>query len=830
MRQYLEVKERHPDAILFFRLGDFYEMFFEDAVYVARALDLTLTTRDKGRDDAVPMCGVPHHSARYYIAKLLALGHRVAICEQVEDPKVAKGIVKREVVRIVTPGVVLDEEALEAKAAHYLAAIAAQDARFGLAILDVTTGDFRAAVVDGEDALAAEIVRTEPHEIVGQPPESLRARYKAAAYTAWEGAAPLGDLAPRGLDALATRAASCALAYARSTQPGAELPIVRLVPYAPSEHLVLDEATRANLELFETLVGRSKRGSLLGILDETRTSPGGRLLRSWMAFPLRDVAQVRRRQDAIELLVERHTIRDSLRELLGEVYDVERLAGRARLGVATPRDLSALRASLAKLPELARLCAAALDGRIDRPELLEPAKDLLADVHADLAQSLVDDPPAQIKDGGFIRRGHSAELDELCDIASGGKEKILAIEQRERDRTGIASLKIKYNRVFGYYLEVTRSNLKNVPADYIRKQTLAGAERFVTPELAEYEAKVLGADERRVALELQLLSDVRARVAEKVPRLLTAASRIAALDVLCALADVAHRNGYARPELGADGVLAIEDGRHAVVEQLAAKGAFVPNDVRLDPAAEQILIITGPNMAGKSTVMRQVALIQLMAQMGSFVPARAATLPICDRIFTRVGATDNLARGESTFMVEMRETANILHHATRESLVVLDEIGRGTSTYDGLSIAWAVAEQLHDKIGAKTLFATHYHELTALAATRPRVRNMQVAVKQWKSDIVFLHKLVEGGASRSYGIEVARLAHLPPSVLARAKELLAQLERGRLGGAAPQMDLFASAASEPQRDELREMLAGLDPDRMTPLEALTALADLKRRL
>jgi len=849
MRQYLEVKQRFPDAILFFRLGDFYEMFFEDAVYVARTLDLTLTTRDKGREDAVPMCGVPYHSAKGYIGRLLELGHRVAICEQVEDPKQAKGIVKREVVRVVTPGVVLDEEQLEAKVPHFLAAVVEEGGRFGLALLDVTTGDFRATEVDEVSALGEEIVRVEPREVVGEVREAVRARFPACAYTrpspqvmaaAADPAAALAGLETSGAPGLALRAAAMAYAYARATQPVGALPAFRVLPYQRAQFLVLDDTTKSNLELFETLLGRTKRGSLLGVIDETRTAPGGRLLRNWLAFPLRDRALIGRRQDAIELLVEAQSARDRLRALLAEVYDVERLTGRVKLGVASPRDLAALRASLGQLPELCALLASALAGRLDPPALLIPPKDPLADVAADIAAVLVDDPPALSKDGGYIRRGFSPELDELQGIASGGKAQILAIEARERARTGIASLRIKYNRVFGYYLEVTRSHLKNVPSDYIRKQTLAGAERFVTAELADYEAKVLHADERRVALEQELLSALRSRVAAQAPRLLAVAEQVATLDALAALAEVAHRSGYARPSLlPQGGVLEVEDGRHPVVEQMAAAGGFVPNDTRLDPAGEQILTITGPNMAGKSTVMRQLAVIQILAQMGSFVPAKAARLSVCDRIFTRVGAADNLSRGESTFMVEMRESAHILAHATRDSLVVLDEIGRGTSTYDGLSIAWAVAEFLHDRVGCKTLFATHYHELVGLSATLSRVRTMQVAVKEWKSDIVFLRKLVPGGASRSYGIEVARLAGLPREVLVRAREILAQLERARLGGAVPQLDLFgapapaptaaAPAVQGPTEAEVVIALRQADLDSMTPLEALTLLAELKRR-
>jgi DNA mismatch repair protein MutS len=614
------------------------------------------------------------------------------------------------------------------------------------------------------------------------------------------------------------------------------------VPYAPGDHLILDESSRANLELFVTLQGGHKRGALFGILDETRTSMGGRLLRRWLAAPLRDVAQIRRRHDAVEWLVEHAALRAELRAVLAVVYDLERLAGRATLGVASPRDLAALARSLERLPGLRALLQASFDGeaagRLARPDRLTLPADgeaLCADVAAELRRTLVDDPPAQWREGGFVRRGFSAELDELSDLSEGGKGKILEIEARERERTGIGSLKVRYNRVFGYYLEITRSNLDRVPKDYVRKQTLANAERFVTSELSDYEARILGADERRVAIELETFERLRRRVAEAARRLLPLGAQVAQLDALAALAEVAHASAYVRPDVD-DGLrLEIEDGRHAVVEKLAAEGRFVPNDITLDPEREQLVIITGPNMAGKSTAMRQVALIVVMAQMGSFVPARRARVGVCDRVFTRVGASDNLARGESTFMVEMRETAHILGHATRRSLVVLDEIGRGTSTYDGVSIAWAVAEHLHDHIGAKTLFATHYHELTALAQTRPRVRNISTAVREYKEDIVFLHKLVPGGASRSYGIQVARLAGLDKSVVARARHILDALERGdELGPhalpAGQQLSLLAATPAAAGRGDKAQARAGVEgkeePRRPSPVESALAEADL----
>jgi DNA mismatch repair protein MutS len=866
MRQYLEVKDQYPDCIVFFRLGDFYEMFFDDAVVVARTLDLTLTTRDKGKENPVPMCGVPHHSAKHYLGKLIERGFKVAVCEQVEDPKVARGIVKREVVRVVTPGVILDEEQLDPKAAHYLVAIVAEQGRAGIAHLDVTTGEFAATEVDAGE-LVDELARLEPREVLcaGVDVAKLRVRVPAAyaelptsesdpgrvRAALVEAMGASGNLPQLGaaLSGLAMQAALAVVTYARETQPRGALPLTRLQPYRAADHVILDEATRANLELFQTIQGAKKTGSLLGVLDETRTSMGGRLLRRWMAAPLVDVAQIRRRHDAVAWLVEHASLRAELRAELAEVYDLERLAGRATLGVATPRDLVALARSLERLPalkaHLRRSVEESLEGRIAHPELLEVGDDLASDVAQAVRMMLADDPPAQWRDGGFCRRGWSPELDELLDLSAGGREKIAEIEARERERTGIGSLKVRYNRVFGYYLEITRSNLDRVPPDYVRKQTLANAERFVTPELADYEAKILGADERRVTLELEAFERLRKGVARAARRLLALGETVARLDALASLAEVAHTSDYARPDVDDSLVLEIEDGRHPVVERLAARGQFVPNDVALDPDSAQLMILTGPNMAGKSTAMRQAALITLLAQMGSFVPARRARVGVVDRVFTRVGASDNLARGDSTFMVEMRETANILAHATRRSLVVLDEIGRGTSTWDGMAIAWAVAEHLHDRIGCKTMFATHYHELTALERARPRVRNFSTAVREWKDEVVFLHKLAPGGASRSYGIQVARLAGLEPSVIARARTIVTALERGEdLGGHLPlpvedpaQPSLPFESARErareqpaPVRSEVERALAAADVDGMSPREALAFLADLQARL
>jgi len=881
MRQYLDVKARYPDAILFFRLGDFYEMFYEDAVYVAGALNLTLTSRDKGKEDPVPMCGIPYHAARGYLTRLTDLGHRVAICEQIEDPRAARGIVRRDVVRVVTPGVILDEESLDPRRPCYVAAVAGDARRgWGLAFLDVTTGSFRATEAATVEALCDELARAEPSELLLRQSDRdlgtvVKRAYPRLPLTELKPAGPVSDAADAALRGLQTalgaawdpglpsrcpvaaEAAAIVLRYARDTQPTAPLPITALEVFRSAESLIIDYQARAHLELTETLLDRRRAGSLLDGLDQTRSAMGGRLLRRWLLFPLVDVAAIRRRHDAVERLVAAHGARDAARHALSHIGDLERLTGRARLGVATPRDLSALGTGLAQLPALAEALRGAADSEIaasDPQNLAALGDDLAQDIAQRLRATLRDDAPAITKEGGFVRPGVSAELDELQAIASGGRDGLAAIEQRERERTGIASLKIKSNSVFGFYIEVTRSHLGRVPEDYVRKQTVANAERFVTAELGEYEAKILTADERRIALELEIFTALRNEVAEAAPRLLALAARVASVDVLAALAEVAHRGGYCRPDVDDSGLIDIKDGRHPVVERLSAAGGFVPNDICLDPEREQLLIVTGPNMAGKSTLIRQVALTVLLAQMGSFVPARSARVGVCDRVFTRVGAGDDLARGESTFLVEMRETAHILRYATARSLIILDEIGRGTSTYDGVSIAWAVAEYLHDSVGAKTLFATHYHELCALSDTHPRVRNVSVAAREWEGGVVFLRKLQPGGASRSFGIEVAKIAGLPAPVLARARGILGALESGGADvtrGAprsaapaepAPQMDLrfgggpatsARSAPGSPPRAHDAEVLArlrALDPDDLTPRQALDVLADLKKKL
>jgi DNA mismatch repair protein MutS len=884
MRQYLDVKARYPDAIVLFRLGDFYEMFYEDAVYAARVLDLTLTTRDKGKEDPVPMCGVPHHAVRTYLGKLTELGHRVALCEQLEDPRVVRGIVKRDVVRVVTPGVVLDEEALDPRAPSYVAAVIG-DGRsgYGIACLDVSTGDFRATEAATADALAEEIGRLGPRELVfGRSDadralaEVLRAAHPRLPSAQVGGGDPAVELQtalgaawnPSVLDRTpqAAAAAAAVLRYARATQPGSELHLPRLEISARADAMVLDEQARAHLELTESLLDRRRSGSLIEVLDETRTSMGGRLLRRWLLFPSVDVATIRRRHDAVERLVGAHAARDRVRHALAQVADVERLVGRTRLGLATPRDVVALGRSLSALPALSAALAEAHAGEIggsllgeqDLLRIDDPSgrtDDLGAPLAAEIARVLRSNAPPSTRDGGYVNPGVSAELDELTDIASGGRDRIAAIEARERARTGIPSLKVKFNNVFGYYIEITRANLASVPDDYRRKQTVANAERFVTDELAEFEATVLSADERRLGMELGIFTELRTRVAAEAGRLLALAARVATADVLAGLAEVAHRGNYCRPDVDDGTVIDLCDARHPVVERLAAAGSFVPNDVRLDSTSEQILIVSGPNMAGKSTLMRQVALAVIQAQMGGFVAARSARIGLCDRVFTRVGAGDNLARGESTFMVEMRETAHILRHATARSLILLDEIGRGTSTYDGASIAWAVAEHIHDRVGAKTLFATHYHELAGLADRHQRVRNASVSAREWKGEVVFLRKLTSGAASRSFGVEVARLAGLPPDVITRARAILSSLEAPVGGSLAPgadrprpvtpeaaevgagQLGLFVTAGGPPFASsaltEIVRRVAAVDTDDLTPRAAhdlLTDLAEAARKL
>ncbi|HAD03697.1 MAG: DNA mismatch repair protein MutS [Desulfuromonadales bacterium GWC2_61_20] len=862
MRQYLEIKADYPDAILFFRLGDFYEMFLEDAVIASRLLDITLTSRNKGAADGVPLCGIPYHSCQPYINRLVAQGYKVAICEQVEDPRAAKGIVKREVVRVVTPGLVIDTDILQPKENNYLAAlVSTPQGRCGVALLDITTGEFRATETGDLDGAVAEIASLNPRELLlADGAEGERQRRALAlishgrtlnALPDWvfaddRGATLLRDFFHVGtLDGFgcagrpaAVAAAGAILHYLQQTQKGNLDHIRALRTYAGNDYMVLDEATRRNLELTATVADGAKRGSLLGVLDRTLTAMGGRLLRRWLGQPLVDVARIKERQGAVAELVRQSLVRQDLRLALDGVYDLERLNGKIAMASANAKDLVALGHSLERLPALHDALASLEAGftATVRREL-----DLLDDLRELIATAIVADPPFILREGGLIRDGYDADLDELRLISREGKGWIARLELEEKERTGISTLKVRFNRVFGYYIEISKSQLNRVPDDYQRKQTLANAERYVTPALQAYEEKVLGAEEKLVELEYVLFQQVRLKVAAEGQRIQATAAALATIDVFLALAEAAHEGNYVLPEIDESGELQIVDGRHPVVETMTLAERFVPNDVHLDLEENQILIITGPNMAGKSTFMRQVALITLMAQMGSLVPARSARIGVVDRIFTRVGASDNLARGQSTFMVEMTETANILHHATPRSLIVLDEIGRGTSTFDGISIAWSVAEYLHDQSGvaARTLFATHYHELTDLALTRPRVKNFNIAVKEWNEQIIFLRKIVTGPASHSYGIQVARLAGLPTLVIERAREVLRNLESGEFEGEgaprlargrknvsqplSPQLGLFEAPA-----DHLRQELAQCDPTVMTPLEALNFVDRLKK--
>ncbi|MGC3998285.1 MAG: DNA mismatch repair protein MutS [Anaeromyxobacter sp.] len=867
MRQYLETKARYPDALLFFRLGDFYELFFEDAVQAAEALQITLTARAKG-DDKVPMCGVPHHAARGYVAKLLEKGFKVAICDQVEEPG-KSAIVKREVTRVVTPGMVLDDQVLDPREASWLGAVCPAAAGGGLALLDASTGQLQCGEVPDDARLVDELRRAGVRELVF-PAGADAARVEALARAVGAPAARRDDadferaeeklrrqLGVPSLEGfgvaglpLGLSAAAAALAYLSDTQRAAPRHVDRISRLATDEVLLLDEATRTNLELERTLSGNRKRGTLLALLDRTATAPGGRRLAEWLRYPLLDLARIQARLDAVGELADAAVAREDLAAALKPVADAERLLSRLVLGQGTARDLRALTGALLALPGLADQLeargAALLREAGGRLRGLEP-------LAAHLDAAVAEEPPATLRDVGLIRRGHSAELDQIVAISEDGKGYIAALESREKERTGIGSLKVRFNKVFGYYLEVTKANLHLVPEGWERRQTTVGGERFVTAELKEFEEKVLTAEERRLALEAQLFEALRQRVIAEAPRIRTAADAVATADALLSLARVAAERGYTRPEVDGSEALEIVDGRHPVVESVLPDGpaAYVPNDVRVASrdAAEceafgALQVITGPNMAGKSTVMRQAALIALLAQMGSYVPAKRARIGLVDRIFTRVGASDDLARGRSTFMVEMTETAAILHNATRRSLVVLDEIGRGTSTFDGVSIAWAVAEHLHDRAGCRTLFATHYHELQDLARERPAVRNLTVAVREVGDKVVFLRKLVQGGASRSYGIEVAKLAGLPAEVLARAREILKNLEAQEVdeGGhatlararpqkrpdPAAQLGLFAPPPA-PAAARLLEELRGLDLDALRPLDALNLLAGWKTR-
>ena len=851
MQQYLRIKEQYKDAILFFRLGDFYEMFFDDAILVSRELELTLTGKDCGLSERAPMCGVPFHAVDTYLARLIEKGYKVAICEQMSDPATTKGLVEREVIRVVTPGTVIESTMLEDTRPSYLLCVCARQKRAGVAFADVSTGEFRYfELSDMRLSLADELARIDPREIITTDRAALTAcvperaeragtpdaetfEYPRAAKCLKEHfGKSITDLGLEG-ERLCVCAAGALLAYLMETQKNALTHILELRPYARSRFMALDRAALQSLELTQTAHGRGKRGSLLSVLDRTETAMGGRLLRDWIERPLSDAGEIEARLDAVECFTKRLFEANALREALSGVYDVERLLSRIAYDALNARDCLSLRATLQVVPLIkkdASACASALIGRC--AEALDPMEDICAL----LSRAIDDEAPLSVREGGMIRDGYNAELDELRDISKNGKNYLAELEQSEREATGIKNLKIGYNRVFGYYIEVTRSFYDLVPYRYTRKQTLANCERFITEELKELERKILGAEENAVRLEYQLFCDIRETLKKALPRLNATAGALKTLDALLSLARVALENEYVRPTINDEGRFDIVDGRHPVVEEGLGRALFVPNDTHLDKD-HRVMIITGPNMAGKSTYMRQVALIALMAHMGSFVPAASADIALTDRIFTRVGASDDLYGGQSTFMVEMSEMANILRFATERSLLILDEVGRGTSTFDGLSIAWAAVEHIAKKCGSRTLFATHYHELSELEGQLEGVVNYRITAREQGEDVIFLRKIVPGGADRSYGVAVAKLAGLPKSVIARARQIMARLEvddevRGSIGktilegGKGTQRQLGIADIGPIQ---LVEEIARLDVVSMTPIDALNKLFELNEK-
>ena len=871
MKIYCETKEKYKDCILFYRLGDFYEMFFEDALIASKELEITLTGKDCGLEERAPMCGVPFHAVDGYLNKLVSKGYKVAICEQLEDPKQAKGLVKRDVIRVVTPGTNLDAQALDESRNNYLMCIVCMEDRYGLSVADISTGEYLVTELDGEKKLLDEINKFSPSEIIcnhsfyvsGVDIEDMKERLHISVFSldSWYFDDALcarnlmehfhvSSLSGLGLDAYSCGiiAAGALLQYLIETQKTSIANLTALTPYSISKYMVLDSSTRRNLELCETLREKNKRGSLLWVLDKTKTAMGARMLRRYLEQPLIEKEEIMQRLDAVEELKDNAITREELREYLNPVYDLERLISRISYQTANPRDLVAFKTSLSMLPHIKYIMKS-----LQSPLLvqLQEEMDELADLFALVDTAIVDEPPISIRDGGFIKEGYNEEVDRLRHAKTEGKSWLAKLEAEEREKTGIKTMKVKYNKVFGYYLEVTNSYKDMVPDYYTRKQTLTNAERYITPELKELEETILGSEDKLTALEYDLYVEVRGKIADEILRIQKTAHAIAGVDVFASLALVAERGNYVKPSINEKGVLDIKNGRHPVVEKMIPNDMFIANDTYLDNGKSRISIITGPNMAGKSTYMRQTALIVLMAQIGSFVPADAAKIGLVDRIFTRVGASDDLASGQSTFMVEMTEVANILRNATRSSLLILDEIGRGTSTFDGLSIAWAVVEYISNPklLGAKTLFATHYHELTELEGKLPGVNNYCIAVKENGDDIVFLRKIIQGGADKSYGIQVAKLAGVPDMVIERAKELAEELTNADItvhvqGGDAEgqkarkaktqkydqvdmdQMSLFDTVSDSDVLKELQE----LEVSTMTPLDALNTLYRLQNKL
>ena len=857
MEQYFRIKEQHKDHILFYRLGDFYEMFYDDAILASKELELTLTGRDCGQEERAPMCGVPYHSCEGYIARLIKKGYKVAICEQMEDPRLAKGVVKREVIRVVTPGTLVETSMLDEGQNNFIASICPEGEQYGLAVADISTGEIHAAqFTDPDDStLKNELSRFAPNEIVFHPAfldkkemaEFIRNRLSCCAECLREEQYDFSeaqrrvleqfgksDLSELSLDQrpLAVQAIGGLLDYLTETQMNGVDRLVSLDLYSESQFMALDLTARRNLELTETMRTGEKKGTLLWVLDRTRTAMGKRLIRQYVEQPLLSPAVIGRRLDAVDELYQDTMLRDTVRERLGGIYDMERLMTKIVFGNCTPRDVRTFGAAIAALPAL-RSCLDGTKSRFLREIYQE--MDELTDIADRIGRAIVDDPPITLKDGFVIRDGYSAELDEVRSLVTGSREYLAGIESRERERTGIKNLRIGYNKVFGYYIEVTKSNLELVPADYIRKQTLSTGERYITEELKDLEGRILTASEKMLTMESELFRELREFISGHLFRIQRTAGAVARLDVFASFAESAMQNGYVRPMVDLSGVIRIEDGRHPVVEQLLDGGQFVANSLYLDRGENTVAIITGPNMAGKSTYMRQCALIVLMAQIGCFVPARSASIGIVDGIYTRVGASDDLATGQSTFMVEMNEVADILKNATRDSLLILDEIGRGTSTYDGMSIARAVIEYIADKkkLGAKTLFATHYHELTVLEDSIVGIRNFNIACRKRGEEIIFLRKIVPGGADESYGIEVSKLAGIPDEIIRRAFEILGALESGnpvnerrsrqpRKPAAEDQLTLAAYEKSPVERE-----LEKIDVDSLSPREALTRLYELK---
>ena len=871
MQQYMAIKEQYKDCILFYRLGDFYEMFYDDALTASRELEITLTGKNCGQEERAPMCGVPYHAVDVYLNKLVAKGYKVAICEQAEDPKQAKGIVKREVIRIVTPGTNLSQQALDEGRNNYLMCLVYDNNQFGLAITDISTGDFYTTEVATLKELYDEIHRFSPSEIIcndsfymsGASLDDFKDRLHVSVSTldTWymDEAVSVQKIKEHfkvaSLDGLGltdfpsgTLAVGALLLYLYETQKNTLDNLTKITPYRSGGYMIIDSATNRNLELIETLREKQKKGSLLWVLDKTKTAMGARLMRNWIEQPLIEKKKITARQDAVEELYNDMITREEIREYLNAVYDLERLVTRISYRTANPRDLIAFKTSLGMIPPVKQLLSQAKSAELKE---IDERMDCLEDIYDLIEKSIQDEPPIMIREGGMIKEGYNEDVDKFRLSRTEGKTWLAELEAREKEKTGIKNLRVRYNKVFGYYLEVTNSYKELVPEDWTRKQTLANAERYITPELKELEDMILGAEDKLAALEYDLYCEVRDSIGEQVVRIQETAKAIAHLDVLASLACVAQSNDYVRPSINTKGVIDIQGGRHPVVEKMNNNQMFIDNDTYLDNKNHRISIITGPNMAGKSTYMRQSALIVLMAQIGSFVPAKSANIGIVDRIFTRVGASDDLASGQSTFMVEMTEVANILRNATSRSLLILDEIGRGTSTFDGLSIAWAVVEHISNPklLGAKTLFATHYHELTELEGKLDSVNNYCIAVREQGDDIIFLRKIIRGGADKSYGIQVARLAGVPDSVIDRAKEISSWLEETDVTNKAKNLQVRTSAKKKevvreavpaekqmslfdiyPADHPVLKELAGLDVSNMTPIQALNTLYELQKRL